>query len=328
MHLTSFASSFRPAGNTSLLLALAAGVLLIPDTMAVAPGNMGSITLRWDSAVQGYPGGVPALSPDAEWRFDGAGSANVYYNGSPRGPINPYLMQVEILQVLDSSNNDVTGNYPQFVMAYCADRSKALNTGSPSLTYEWVPNSSIGYYSDPAGTGGVTPKLDDAKGIAANGIGVEKGKLLQALADRAFLLSLASADASAAYQIAVWKIVAELVGADTPAGINALSWDLDTTASSEYMGIYANYPGVEPAYLSTAQSYLDSALDEYNDDIASPDADVITSLAAVHGTTQFGPLFYEQDLILYTVPEPGTYGLIAGLGLVGFGLYRRLGRQA
>jgi hypothetical protein len=114
-------------------------------------------------------------------------------------------------------------------------------------------------------------------------------------------------------------------------------WSFNQTVGPGiYDGIKAGYPsGGDADYLSvmtTAQSYLNAALDYYDDYASNDPVPTTVTVSALTKSTSGGPWpspVYEQDLLIFgAVPEPQTYALAAGLGLFGFGLYRRMGRKS
>lgn len=315
----------RPGAHASLLLALAAGAVLIPETTAAVPGGMGTVSIAYTGDQGGFPGGLGALSDplpdppvDSYWRF----GTQAYADGS----IVPKYMSFQI------GSGPLNG---KTVYGYCGDITKYLTTVS-AVTYEIVPLRNLGYYS-------VNPTVyAPASSLTSTGIGVQKAKLLQSLANVRYLTSSVNVGADnttkAAFQLAVWKIVSEAIVSDTKTGLldsQATRWSFNQTPSGTYDGIWAGtYPTSGDAdyyaLMTTAQGYLDAALDEYDNygtDDPVPTTVTLSALTSPTTGSSF-PNIYSQDLLLFgPVPEPQTYALAAGLGLVGFGLYRRMNRK-
>lgn len=311
----------RPGAHASLLLALAAGAVLVPETVADVPGSYGTVSISYtgDQGGFGGAGGLGALSnSDSYWRF----GTQAYLDTS----VVPKYMSFQI------GSGPMNG---QTVYGYCGDITKYLTT-TGAVTYEVVPLRHLGYYS-------VNPTIyAPASSLTPTGIGVQKAKLLQSLANVRYLTSSVNVGANdttkAAFQLAVWKIVSEAIVSDTKTGVlddPANRWNFNQTPSGGYDGIWTGtYPDSGDAdyytLMTTAQGYLDAALDEYeNYGTDDPVPATVTLSALTSPTTGSAfPNIYSQDLLIFgPVPEPQTYALAAGLGLVGFGLYRRMNRQ-
>mgnify|MGYP003382569674 CR=1 FL=1 len=296
---------------------LATGAILMPDSLADAPGSLGKIELTFAGLDGGYDTGLGVLSSpgSSEWRFGN--------QPRPDSTVTPTRFKIQV-----SKYKGVTVNYTPF--AYCAEISKLITQAFPPVVeYELIPLSSIGYYSRQPTV------LPEAADIFDNGIGTEKAKLVQGLADTRYYQSSVDPGASditkAAFQLALWKIVSEDIGAPDPGVIGDGDWDFNQTVGGSGTGladgIIQDYPGSGDylTLMTTAQSYLDAAIAE----ASNPGANHILITAVTTVTTGASPDYYEQDLLLFgPIPEPQTYAIVAGLGLVGFGLYRRMGRKA
>lgn len=217
--------------------------------------------------------------------------------------VTPTYFKIEVSKYLGQ-----TVNYTPF--AYCAEISKLINkVGSPgpfddipTVTYELVPLKNIGYYSvKPA----VLPSAESIFNGGDPGIGTEKAKLVQGLADTSYAASSASDITKAAFQLALWKIVSEDIGGmpNGPGSIASGNWSFNQeTPPGGADGIISGFPvnsggNADPDYydvMTTAQSYLTLAIGEANNP-KIPDIEIHAVTTATTGTS---PLFYEQDLLI------------------------------
>jgi len=140
--------------------------MALPDSAIAQYEPMGTVNITFTST----NGGSTADSSQ-QWRF-----GNVNYSGNE---VPPQQFNLQLNNVTDTSGNIII-NTPIAVTGYCGEWTKFISAGN-SYNYDWIPLKHLGYYSGV--TGGTLPKFGDALGIAAAGIGVEKAKMVQALAD-------------------------------------------------------------------------------------------------------------------------------------------------
>ena len=278
--------------RSATLLGLIAIACLFTKSAVAQYQPLGTINITFTSTNGGSNADV-----SQNWRF-----GNVNYTGNQ---VPPQQFNLQLNNVTDTAGNVIV-NTPVTVIGYCGEWTKYVSSGN-TYNYDWVPLKHLGYYSGL--TGGTLPKFGDALGIAAAGIGVEKAKMVQALADTSWQNSGASNNQKAGYQLAHWKIVAENVPGHT--NINGANWSFNIASDANaYMGVYSGWPGSVPSYLTNGGNYVNAALAEYN----TPSATYHVPLMAMSGaTTGSYPSVYPQDLIL-RLPETHDYGDLAIAG--------------
>ena len=187
------------------------------------------------------------------------------------------------------------------LVAFCAELGQPV-----TLDYDYFGVLEPMFQQDAvAALGGSTAGSGRGTGIAIGGIGSEKAKYLQILFDQSYLgnaLTDWSQQEAAAFQLALWKLTHE---AATPPSPQSL--DLGGSYGS---GAHFGYNGdatVPSGLYDAANTLVGSVLGAVGSYVGPTKWELI----ALTNTT-------EQDLITATllIPEPQTWALVSGLGLM------------